>query len=132
LTVSGPGKGGAIYNSAGVLEIYETAVVSNVAEGGIGTLAPWASYGGDGSGGGVYNLGYLAVVNSTLANNLARGGDGTISTSGEAWGGAGFGGGLYCAENEIVLLNVTVQTILPKPASYESHRSWEARFTQKL
>ncbi len=72
----GGGLGGAIFNFGGTVEILNSTLVDNTAEGAAGATD---GGGGSGLGGAIFNLdGSLSIIDSTIANNtLAAGSGGT-------------------------------------------------------
>jgi hypothetical protein len=110
----GNGMGGAVYNANGQIEILDSAMVSNQANGGSlpeGCCNFSIPRAGDGSGGAVYNQGVIAMINSTLAGNSAEGGAG----EGAGICGVGYGGAIFNAA-QTMLLNVTAANNLAMPA----------------
>lgn len=104
--VYGDGNGGAVFNE-GELEIRNSALVANQAEGGVlpDPCCVWTvNWAGDASGGAIYNRGVLDMVNSTVAENRAKGAAGV-----EPFGYAGWStGGALANEGKAALRNVTL------------------------
>jgi hypothetical protein len=108
----GTGAGGALFVSAGTVNISLSVIDSNEAMGGQGgplvhgLSASSGGTGGSGRGGGVALLGGIITLSScSLESNTAQGGYGgtTGGTGGNAWGGA-----LYTA-NDLTGQSVTVK-----------------------
>ncbi len=90
---NGLGSGGGISNGAGgALDIANSTVSGNIAQGGANTSGP----GGDGYGGGIESSSALTVTDSRITNNTAIGGLGGAGTAMGTIGadGFGFGGGI--------------------------------------
>ena len=82
VSLTAPGYGGAVFNSA-ELSVQNCRFVANLAGGGRGTDANsgpiyYGGNGSDGYGGGVYNCGSLVVTNSCFIENRASGGLGGL------------------------------------------------------
>lgn len=98
------GAGGGIYNYAGAtLNLIQSTIADNTAQGGAGGqsskgVGGGGGGGGAGLGGGIFNNGALSLVNSTVSGNTAFGGTGGNSSGnpdGESrYGYGGDGGGL--------------------------------------
>jgi hypothetical protein len=98
MSTAGEGRGGAIAHYGASLELYNSAVYSNTAQGGDFS----GGTGGKGMGGGIYQTDQatnpFTMTNCTIANNLAIGGSGTNP-------GAGEGGGFWGHEDSAIIFS---------------------------
>lgn len=96
-----PGLGGALFLGSGTATITNSAVVNNVAQGG---LQANGNRPGQGMGGGLYNLGTNSLINVTMVGNRA--------VAGDNWGtgmqGGACGGGLYNDGGMLTLNHLTI------------------------
>jgi hypothetical protein len=101
----GNAMGGAVYNATGQVDIRDSAMVFNQANGGSlpdGCCNFTIARAGYGFGGAIYNKGVLEMTSTTIASNTAVGGAGSGAGShGSSYGGAIFNSG------QATLLNVT-------------------------
>ncbi len=103
---AGAGMGGAIFNAAGAVNIVNSTLTGNSAEGGSGGTSPYGGDGGNGAGFGsaVFNLnGSINLTNDTLASNTVAG----ASTDGGALYTMGMNGvlGSSTAAQAVATLN---------------------------
>jgi hypothetical protein len=91
----GFGRGGGLYNTAGIVTVENSTFQGNLARGGSNNARGGALIGPAG-GGGIFNAdaATLFLTGSTVVGNLAMGGSNNISTGGNGNVGNAYGGGL--------------------------------------